>query len=137
MVATIGFAILFSAPKKEIVLCGVTGAIGWVIYCILTQYGLNKVFACVIATVVLTVFSRALAIIRKNPATVYLTAGIFPLVPGAGIYYTAYYLVNSDKAMFSAKGLETFETAAAVGFGILMGFAIPQKMLRYLFGKRK
>ena len=71
-------------------------------------------------------FSRTMAVVRRNPATVYLLCGIFPLVPGAGIYYTAYYLITKESALFSAKGLETFEIALAIVFGIIFGFAIPE-----------
>ena len=96
MIATIAFALLFCAPKKELVFCGLSGALGWIVYYI------------------------------RNPATVYLLCGIFPLVPGAGIYYTAYYLITKESALFSAKGLETFEIALAIVFGIIFGFAIPE-----------
>lgn len=138
MFATIAFAVLFSAPKMEVIFCGFTGALGWIIYYILTQRGWNGIFACVMATLILTLFARCLAIIRHCPVTIYLVTGIFPLVPGAGIYYTAYYLVNGDKTLFAAKGLETFEIAAAIGFGILLGFALPQELFNRIFaGKRK
>lgn len=125
-IATISFSILFSAPKKDIIFCGITGAVGWLIYYLLTHYGISDVAACVVATFVLTILSRAFAAIFYNPATVYLLAGIFPLVPGAGIYYTAYYMFRGDHTMSGLTGLNTFEVAAAIVFGIIFGFAIPQ-----------
>lgn len=136
MMATIAFSILFQAPKKEILFCGLIGAFGWIVYSIMIQSGLNSVFSCTIATLILTLFARCFATIRRNPATIYLVAGILPLVPGAGIYYTAYYLVNGNKTLFTEKGLETFETAAAIGFGILIGFALPQKLFNYIFTRQ-
>jgi hypothetical protein len=36
--------------------------------------------------------------------------------------------------MFAAKGMETFETAAAIVFGIIFGFSIPQKLFSRLGG---
>ena len=30
--ATLSFAVIFSAPKKELFYCGFTGALGWIIY---------------------------------------------------------------------------------------------------------
>ncbi len=53
---------------------------------------------------------------------------IIPLVPGAGIYYTAYYLITKQHALFAQKGLETFEIASAIVLGIIFGFAIPQSL---------
>ncbi len=126
MLATISFAVLFTAPKKEILFCGLTGAIGWIVYYLFTTNDLNNIFASMAATFCLTIFARAFAVIRKNPVTVYLLPGIFPLVPGAGIYYTAYYLFIGDNAMSGAKGLETLYIAGAIVFGIIFGFGIPQ-----------
>ena len=130
--ATIAFAALFNAPKKEIIYCGLTGATGWIVYYLLTQAGMHLVLASGIATFCLTILGRCFAVVRKNPVTVYLLAGIFPLVPGAGIYYTAYYLFVGDTAMSGFKGLETLEIAGAMVFGIIFGFGIPQALFHKL-----
>lgn len=135
MFATISFAVLFTAPKKEVVFCGLTGAIGWTVYYILTQNGVHLVLASLLATFCLTIFARCFAVIRKNPVTVYLHPGIFPLVPGAGIYYTAYYLFIGNTDMSGYKGLETLEIAGAIVFGIIFGFGIPQSIFHKLFQK--
>ena len=89
-VATVTFAILFAAPKKELVFCGVSGGLAWLVYFILYRQSGNVVLGSLVATFVLTILSRILAVARCNPATIYLVSGIFPLVPGAGIYYTAW-----------------------------------------------
>ena len=69
--------------------------------------------------------------------TVYLLSGIFPLVPGAGIFYTAYYLFTNDRALSSSKGIETFEVAGAIVLGIIFGFGIPQSLFNLLKPKKK
>ncbi len=130
--ATISFAILFTAPKKEVVYCGITGAVGWIVYYALTQHSFHIVLASLIATFCLTILARCFAVIRKNPVTVYLLPGIFPLVPGAGIYYTAYYLFIGNTQMSGIKGLETLEIAGAIVFGIIFGFGIPQALFHKL-----
>lgn len=132
MFATISFAILFNAPKKEVISCGLTGALGWVVYYGMTQHEINSVLASLVATFCLTVLARAFAVIRKNPVTMYLLPGIFPLVPGAGIYYTAYYLFIGNTEMSGFKGLETLEIAGAIVFGIIFGFGIPQNWFHKL-----
>lgn len=132
MLATISFAVLFTAPKKEVLFCGLTGAVGWIVYYICTRNGINLVLASGIATFCLTILARCLAVARKNPVTVYLLTGIFPLVPGAGIYYTAYYLFIGNTDMSGYKGLETLEIAGAIVFGIIFGFGIPQALFHKL-----
>lgn len=132
MLATISFAVLFSSPKKEVIYCGLTGAVAWSIYYLLTQNGVHLVLASGIATFGLTILARCFAVVRKTPVTVYLLTGIFPLVPGAGIYYTAYYLFIGNTQMSGFKGLETLEIAGAIVFGIIFGFGIPQALFHKL-----
>lgn len=137
VLATVSFAVLFNAPKKEVIYCGFTGAIAWTVYYALTGKEMNIILATLIAAFALTVFARCLAVIRKNPVTVYLLPGIFPLVPGAGIYYTAYYLFVGNNEMSGVKGLETLELAGAIVFGIIFGFGIPQKLFHKLSVQKK
>lgn len=136
MIATMSFAVLFSAPRKEWLFCGLSGAIGWIVYYVLFHNGVNLVVSTMIATFALTIFSRTFAVVRKHPATVYLLSGIFPLVPGAGIYYTAYYLITNQSTLCYTKGMETFEIAAAIVFGIIFAFAIPQALFNKLYLKK-
>ena len=86
--AVMAFAILFHAPRREWVPCGLTGMVGWVVYWLAVQGGISVVAASFCGTLGLALLSRVLAVVRRCPVTVFLTGGIFPLVPGAGIYYT-------------------------------------------------
>lgn len=131
--ATFGFAIIFNAPKKELLPCGFTGGIAWLVYSIFYSSGvLGMVASSLVASIILTILARSFAVIRRNPVTVYIMAGIFPLVPGAGIYYTAYYLISGSPD-FGAKGVETLEIALAIVFGIIFGSAIPQVVFQKIF----
>lgn len=130
--ATLSFALLFGAPKSELFFCGLAGAIGWVVYVVLLGFDSGITIANLIATLALTVFSRVIASIRKNPVTVYLISGIFPLVPGAGIYYTSYYFIMNDMEQFSSYGMETVKVAGAIVLGIIFGFGIPQNWFNKL-----
>lgn len=132
MVATLAFAILFEAPKKEYIFCAVNGGLGWIVYLLFRRLGAGITIASLGATLFLTLAARVLSAIRRCPATVFLVAGIFTLVPGAGIYYTAYYLLMNELAQFTAKGAETFKVAGAIALGIVFGFAIPQSWFNRL-----
>ena len=126
MFATLSFAILFGAPKAELVYCAATGAIGWIAYLICMDYNMGTTISSLIATFVLTIIARFLAALRKNPVTVFLVAGIFPIVPGAGIYYTSYYFIMNEMDQCASAGMETVKVAGAIVLGIIFGFAIPQ-----------
>ena len=130
--ATLSFAVLFSAPKRQLVFCGLTGAAGWFVYLLIMQSDLGFGVANLAAAFTLTLMSRIFAAIERNPVTVYLLAGIFPLVPGAGIYYTSYYFIMHEMEQFAAKGAETIIIAGSIAFGIVFGFSLPQSMFNAL-----
>ena len=130
--ATLSFAILFSAPKRQLVFCGLTGAAGWIVYLLLMQNDSGIALANLAATFVLTLMARIFAARKRHLVTVYLLSGIFPLVPGAGIYYTSYYFIMHDMTNFSRYGSETVIIAGSIALGIVFGFALPQKMFNAL-----
>ncbi len=66
-----------------------------------------------------------LAILLKAPVTVFLLTGIFPLVPGAGIYYTAYYFIQNNNALALSNGISTFKIAVVLATGIALVLGIP------------
>ena len=137
LIATLSFALLFGAPKSELLFCGIAGALGWVVYLIFLNFDSGGTVPNLVATLALTVFSRTIASIRRNPVTVYLISGIFPLVPGAGIYYTSYYFIMNDTANSSAYGMETVKVAGAIVLGIIFGFGLPQSWFNKLGTLRK
>ena len=81
-----------------------------------------------VASIAVTVLSRILANVRRMPVTVYLISGIISLVPGAGMYNTVYNIISSDymKAMYT--GVDTIKVAVAIAVGIVLVFALPNKM---------
>ena len=92
---TIAFSVLFNVPKRFYLSCGITGTMGWIVYC-LTVNLTSAAIASFLGTLVVVLISRMLTVRMKCPITVFLISGIFPLVPGAGVYYTAYYLVMNQ-----------------------------------------
>lgn len=126
--ATLSFAVLFTAPKRQLVFCGLTGAAGWLVYLLLMNNDAGIGVANLAASFTLTLMARIFAAVEKQPATVYLLSGIFPLVPGAGIYYTSYYFIMHDMTQFATKGAETLIVAGSIVFGIVFGSSLPQSI---------
>lgn len=129
-VGTIAFALLFQVPKEYYVNCGLAGGCGWVCYKLLLA-GCGLFGSTFFATVLVVFLSRLSAVRRHCPVTIFLVAGIFPLVPGAGIYWTAYYVVTDQLAKASDRGFQTLKIAVAIVLGILFVFEFPQKWFRW------
>lgn len=124
-VGTLGFAVLFACPRKSLPFCALVGAVGWVVYELLIMLGLDSAAAALLAVMPLTLLARLFAISRKTPVTVFLLSGIFALVPGAGIYYTAYYFIQNNNALALSTGINTFKIAVALAVGISLVLSIP------------
>ena len=61
-----------------------------------------------------------MARVRKRPVTAYLLISVFPLVPGAGIYYTMQYAIQGDASRFLSRGMHTLGLSGALALGILL-----------------
>ncbi len=135
-VGTMAFALLFGVPKKYYPYCGMIGAAGWALYSLLLEKaGLTVTESTFFAAVLVMILSRITAVVKRCPVTVFLSSGIFPLVPGAGIYWTAYYLVTNDLAAAAHSGFAAVKAAFAIVLGIVLVFELPHKLFS-LFGRK-
>ena len=66
-----------------------------------------------------------------------LIPGIIPLVPGAGIYYTAYYFVMNDMALAAQKGVESLKVSFAIVVGMVFIISMPGKWFRVRMRQKK
>lgn len=135
--ATVAFAALFHVPRAQYAFCGIVGAAGWECYLAAIRLGATATMASFFAVLVLALLSRAFSALRRCPSTVFLICGIFPLVPGAGIYYTAYYFIMGDEALCTQNGALTFRIAVAISLGIVLVMALPAGMFNVLNPERR
>lgn len=129
---TVAFGAIFGVPKKYYAYCGLIGGAGWAVYVILWE-GLHfwsESVVVFLATVLVILLSRLCAVWKRCPVTIFLISGIFPLVPGAGIYWTSYYLVTNQLAEASERGFSAVKAAIAIVLGIVFVFEIPQGFFR-------
>ena len=101
------------------------GAVGWFVYELAVLYGADAAAASLIAVIPLSLAARICAVLLKPPVPVFLLPGIFPLVPGAGIYYPAYYFIQGENALSLANGSSTFKVAVARAVGIARVLGLP------------
>ena len=66
----------------------------------------------------------------------FLIAGIFPLVPGAGIYWTVYYLVTGEAALACSSGAAALKAAFAIVLAIAAAFELPRSAFRCFASRR-
>lgn len=116
----IGFSIIFNIHGPGGLICTLGGILTWTVYAISLECGLSDIMSYFVGAFFASVFSETMARIRKYPAISYLVVSIFPLIPGAGIYYTMNHAVRGDMASFSQQGMHTIGIAGAMAVGILL-----------------
>lgn len=122
-IGTMGFAVLFGTPRRYYLTCGLTGMVGWAVYIMLnSQFSLAGAAFSGALAVALT--STLLAVWRKCPTTVFLICGIIPLVPGGGIFWTAYHLVANHLRLAATTGFTAIKVTIAIAGGIIIAAAI-------------
>ena len=114
-----GFTIIFNIHGGKL-LCATGGLLTWLCYRLVLQFSGNDIVAYFCATSVAALYSEIMARIRKFPALTYLVVSAFPLIPGAGVYYTMNCVVKTDMAGFTSQGLHTIAIAGVMAVGILL-----------------
>ncbi len=118
--ATIAFAVLFQAPRRTLLVSGVIGAIGWVVFVYLRQHlEYNSFHANFFATMSLALVCELSARIFKQPATVFLIPGIIPLVPGLGMYQGMKQIIEKSYDNGVITLLTAGTDSAAIALGIM------------------
>ena len=136
-VGTWGFMVLFNIPRKYYLSGSLTGVAGWFMYLLLTEgLGTSAAIATFGGSFIIVLISRMLTVRMKCPITIFLIAGIIPLVPGAGVYYTAYYLMTGELALALEKGMGAVKVAFAIVLGIVFVLAIPRQFFQIGYWKQ-
>ena len=119
-IGCVGFSILFNIHKLGILLCALGGTIAWISYCITLELMQDGISAYFVSAFVASLYSEILARIRKFPALSYLVISIFPMIPGAGVYYTMIWAVRGNMEQFFNQGMYTAAIAGVMAVGILL-----------------
>ncbi len=123
-ISTIGFAIIFNAPRSTLMKSGFVGGLGWVVYALTKNLSNSIVFSTFLASLAIALIGEYFAVIDKNPNTVYIIPGIIPLVPGFAMYYTMLSIAEKefDKAAF--HGSETLLISIAIASALVIILSI-------------
>lgn len=135
---TVGYALMFHVPSKYFFSCGMTGVAGWMTYkVIVMQTSLSAAVASFFGAFAIVLVSRFLTVAKKCPITLFLIPGIVPLVPGAGVYFTAYYLVTNQLRLAASKGIDSVKVAFGIVLGIVFVLAIPRDFFGIRYWKQR
>ena len=125
-----GFALWFNVKGKKVAFCGLGALLTWAVYLISLRCGSNAFAATLFASITCGFYAQLMARFNKAPATIFMTVSVFPLIPGAALYYMMYGFVLQDLALGLGKGAELLLAC----FGIVLGFMVVEVASRYIWG---
>lgn len=119
-VACIGFSVLYNIHGFGMVICASGGSLGWLVYLLAAFIFPDDILRILAAAMAVAVYAEIMARIRKCPVTSYLLVGIFPLVPGSGIYYAMEHAINGETEEFISTLMNTLGLAGSLAVGALL-----------------
>lgn len=127
--STAGIAIIFNVPRKTLFHCGFVGVIGWMIYYLLSEQGLDVVDASFFSSFIIAIVAHLYARRFKMPMIIFIVAGIIPLVPGGMAYNAMRNVVEDDYLQGLQYGLKAFLITGA----IVMGLVFAEVLMQFVF----
>ena len=120
LIGCIGFSLLFNIHGPGGLLCALGGVLAWTAYSIALHFGSNDLVGYFWAAFTASFYSEIMARVRKYPAISYLVVSIFPLIPGAGVYYAMNHAVRGNMTDFADTGMHAIAIAGVIAVGILL-----------------
>lgn len=119
--ATTCFAVVFGSPKKALPYSGLCGALGYALYLVALELSIGLAAAVFIAASIIGITAELLARALRMPATVFITAGIVPLVPGANAYLAMLHFSQGDYQTSLVAASSVVYVACAISAGLAIG----------------
>ena len=111
--ASLGFGVMFNIRGSKLILAGIAGSIGGVVYHASLIVGCGELTA-------MSLYSEIFARICKTPVTTFIICALIPLVPGGGMYRTMLKAIEGDVMQALTIGLDTLTIAGVLALGILV-----------------
>ena len=116
-VGSLGFSYIFNSPKRRTLANLLGGFVVCAVYVFCCMKTDQEFFRNFFPAMAATIYAEITARVIKAPATPILACSIIPLVPGSKLYYTTYYFVMGEDALFDS----TVEELATIALGLAVG----------------
>ena len=116
-IACTGFAMWFKVRGKQVLYSSVGAFFTWGIYVVVFEIKPSNFVATLAAAVFVGLYAFIMSRINKAPSTIFLTASVFPLIPGPNLYYMMYGGVSNDMNMAIEEAIVLFTTCLAIALG--------------------
>ena len=121
-------AIYFNVPRRSAIPVMLTSLSGILVQIFIDQLLAIKYLSILLAIMTIGFVAGFFARRQKLPTTIYLQAGIIPLVPGRALYRMMYYFVFQDYNKAIMFGAESVIIAGILAIGIYITSVISDEI---------
>lgn len=118
--AVASFSMILEVPKKLVLWSGLAGGLCWLVYLLVKDASASVVLSAFVSGLSVAWFGQTAAKRLKAPATVFLIPGILPLVPGASIYHSVYFMIHNSREQSVYYLMETLQIAGAIAMAVFL-----------------
>ncbi len=136
-ISTAAFGILFNVPKNTLIKCGLVGMLGWLIYILLANNGVNIVMATLVASFFVAVISQVFARRFRSPVIIFSVSGIIPLVPGGMAYDAMRHFVENDYSSAINLAAKSTMLSGAIAMGLIFSEVVNQTIRTTRLGSKR
>ena len=131
-IACTGFAWWFKIKGRQVLYTSVGAFFTWAIYLVVFELEPSNFLATLLASIFVAFYAFIMSRINKAPSTIFLTASVFPLIPGPNLYYMMYGCVNRDMEMAFSETVVLLATCLAIAFGFIIVDVASRGIMRTL-----
>ena len=131
-IACTGFAWWFKIRGRQVLYTSVGAFFTWAIYLVVFELEPSNFLATLLASIFVAFYAFIMSRINKAPSTIFLTASVFPLIPGPNLYYMMYGCVSRDMEMAFSETVVLLATCLAIAFGFIIVDVASRGIMRTL-----
>lgn len=129
-VACTGFALWFKIRGRQVLYSGIGAFFTWGIYLAVFEVKPSNFWATLIAAMFVAFYAFFMSRINKAPSTIFLTASVFPLIPGPNLYYMMYGCVSGNTELAYSETVVLLVTCLAIALGFLVVDVVSRAIMR-------
>ena len=140
-IACTGFAFWFKIRGRQVLYSSIGAFFTWAIYLVVYELEPSNFLATLVAAIFVGFYAFIMSRINKAPSTIFLTASVFPLIPGPNLYYMMFGCVSKNVALAFEETVVLLATCLAIALGFLVVDVVSRGIMRamkteYHIGKR-
>ncbi len=134
--STVTFGIVTNVPRKLLNACGITGAVGWMVYWSTKNLEAGVIFANFLGAIGIGLLSIYFSRKKKMPMTIFNIPSLVPLVPGGPAYQAVRSIVLGDYVLGFHSIIKVIMTAGAIAAGFMVT-GIVERLLKNVLDKNR